>query len=188
MPISNLGLLVSGESDRLALTELARKYNPSACFNTLTTNGPLRKKVVRHLKIFAADGRNYDLIVVVEDSDGGDLHSKRQRLIDEVGSRNFPFQICFIIIKQELETWLLSDETALSQVSMAQGGGPISRINGTLEDIQNPKELLITTLKQAGVPAYTPQTARQIAEHTRANTLLYRCPRYKEFEDAVKDC
>lgn len=188
MPINNLGLLLSGESDKLALTELARKYNPSASFKTLTTNGPLRKKVVRHLKIFAADGRNYDLILVVEDSDGGDLHAKRQRLIDEVGSRTFPFPICFIIIKQELETWLLSDEIALSKVSVAQGGVAITRINGTLEDIQDPKNLLIRTLLGAGVPAYTPQTAGKIAEQTRTDTLLYRCPRYKEFEQAVKDC
>ena len=187
MPISNLGLLVSGPSDKLALTELAQRYNPSAYIRTLTTNGPLRKKVVKHLKMFEFDGHNYDRILVVDDSDNGDPNSKKQLLTDEVGSGKFPFPIYFIIIKQELETWLLSDEMALSQVSRLHGGSLISRINGTLEDIQNPKELLITILRQAGILAYLPQTAGQIAKQIRTDTLLSRCHRYKEFEEVVCD-
>lgn len=185
MPISNLGLLVSGESDKQALTELARKHLPSARINARTVNGPLKGKIVKTLKIFQYDGHNYDRVIVVDDSDGKDPSAKKQRLIDDVGSRTFPFELSYLVIVQELETWLLADENALTKVSQDRGGTPISRISGTLEEIQSPKELLIRTLESAGAGPYVTETARKIAEQSDVDRILARCPGYKEFSDAL---
>jgi hypothetical protein len=185
MPISNLGLLVSGESDRQALPVLARKHLPSAYIKAITVNGSFKGKIVRYLKIFQYDGHNYDRVIIIDDSDGADPAAKELKLTTEVGSRTFPFDLSYLIIVQELETWLLADENALTMVSRGRGGTQISRVNGTMEDIQSPKELLIRTLEEAGAGPYVAETARMIAAHADTSRILSRCQRYQLFINAI---
>jgi hypothetical protein len=186
MPISSIGLVVSGETDKLALIEIAKKYLPSGNVQGLTTDGHVKKKLITRLKTFQYSGQIYDRVIIVDDSDGKDPEVERQLLINVVGSKTFPFELRYVVICQELEAWFLADETALTKMSVARGGRPIQKINGTLEEVQSPKEVLIKLLNQADIPSYTPEIARQIAEQLDTNKILSRCPRYNEFENALR--
>src|SRR5207244_12036774 len=103
-------------------------------------------------------------------------------------SHTFRFPINYVVITRELETWLLADEQALTQVSVSRGGTPISRVNGELEEVQMPKEHLERILRSAGVGTYLPEVARQIAAAPNVACIRYRCQRYQDFEQAIQDC
>jgi hypothetical protein len=94
--------------------------------------------------------------------------------------RSYPFPVIPFVIVQELETWLLADNNALSQVC----NRAVPAIQATLEDIENPKERLQRVLAQARVPI-TPETARKIAAATDIARLAYRCPGFRNFRQAL---
>ena len=188
MQTESLGLVVSGESDKAALTQLVRKYSPEARVKALTTNGPCRRKLVQRLKILQYDGEPYDTVLVIDDSDDKNPEAVRSDLQNVVGNITFRFPIHYIVVKQELETWLLADEEALTSASVSLGGAPISRINHELEDVRDAKELLIRELNAAGVSAYVPEVARRIANAIRTDQILYRCPHYQQFDHILRDC
>lgn len=85
--------------------------------------------------------------------------------------RSYPFQVTPFVIVQELETWLLADHNALSQVC----NSTVPDIQTALEEIENPKERLQRLLSQASTN-YTRETARKIAAATELERLGYRCP------------
>lgn len=188
MPISSLGLVVEGQRDEFAIPELIKKCLPQAFIKPLSTNGPMKNKLVRRLKMLEYDSHAYDKVLVIKDSNSSDPESVKKQLINEVGHNTFRFPIEYIVIKRELETWLLADESALTRVSTDRGGRPISRVNGDLEEIQDAKEHLIRILGQAGITSYLPEVARQIAALALTENIRYRCPRYQYFEQALIDC
>ncbi len=98
-----------------------------------------------------------------------------------------PFEVKFIIVVQELETWLLADDKAISKVTQARSGRTVSRVNENLESIRQPKEKLQEILSKAGI-YYTPEVAKEIARELDLSKIEYRCPGFKEFHQAVIDC
>ena len=97
------------------------------------------------------------------------------------------FFVKFIIIVQELETWLLADEGAISKVTQSRPGKTVVKVNESLESIIHPKEKLLDILSDAGV-AYTSEVAREIAKESDLSKIEYRCPKFKKFRQAVVDC
>jgi hypothetical protein len=84
-----------------------------------------------------------------------------------------------VVIVQELETWLLADHDALSQVAPRS----ISEIRGPLESILDPKRRLQSILSDAGI-AYTAEVARKIAAAANLERTEYRCPTFRTFRQA----
>ncbi len=60
-------------------------------------------------------------------------------------------------------------------------------MQGTLEEIEYPKERLRQLLSEAKLE-YTEQVCAEIARSLRLNTLSYRCPSFHTFEQRVVDC
>jgi len=108
-------------------------------------------------------------------------------LESRIANRNYTFEVEFISIIQELETWLLADEEAGSRVTQPRSGRTVSRVNEKLESIVHPKEKLNAILSGARV-AYTSEVARIIAKESDPNKIESRCPRFREFRQAVLDC
>lgn len=182
-----IGIIVEGVFDEAALPELIRK----CCTDDIhietrvcRSASQLMQKGLSFLEGFryVVQGLPVDKALIIRDADGKDPNELVHRLNVTINTRSYPFPVTPVIIVQELETWLLADSEALSQVA----GKSIPEITGSLEAIMEPKERLQSLLSDANM-AYTKEVARKIAAATRLEVLEYRCPRFRGFRQALRD-
>jgi hypothetical protein len=181
------GLIVEGEYDAAALTELIRRCaagNIQVIPRQCAQKGSLMKKFPAYLQElhWANQGQAVDKALVIRDADGKNPGELIARMETSIVSRSYPFPVKFVVIMQELETWLLADHDALSQVAPRS----ISEIRGPLESILDPKRRLQSILSDAGI-AYTAEVARKIAAAANLERIEYRCPTFRTFRHAIDD-
>jgi len=127
--------------------------------------------------------------LVIRDSDGKDPQALKAEMAEKVGKRRWEFSegahVC--IVRRELEVWLLADAAAVGEVAIARGGRAVAEVQGTLEDFEDPKQRLRRLLTDAGVE-YTETVCAEIAASANLETIGYRCPSFRTFEQRVTDC
>ena len=151
--------------------------------------------LMKHFPNFLRDleyikqGRPVDKALVIRDSGRRDPASVEQEMADRIEGSTFSFSngIQFHAVRKEMETWLLADVEAINSVALSRGGRRVTPIQETLEDIVDPKERLIRLLSAAGLP-YDFGVCREIARQANVETLRYRCPSFRSFEQKVIDC
>lgn len=192
MPI--FGLVVEGDYDEAALTELVRKcisgnINIDVVARPCGPRGSLNNKFPGFLEEFRylKQGTYVDKALVIRDADNKDANGLIQEMQGSVQGRSYPFPVKFVVVVQELETWLLADEQAISEVTMEYSGKTVSRVNEPLEEIPAAKERLKQMLSDAEV-SYTREVSRKIAAATNVQRIEYRCPSFIVFRQAVLDC
>jgi hypothetical protein len=74
-----------------------------------------------------------------------------------------------------------------NSVARTRGGREVPPVQRTLEEIGDPKESFRRLLSAADLP-YDAQVCREIAEQASIETLRYRCPSFRAFEQKVLDC
>ena len=191
---SSYGLVVEGQYDVGVFTEFIRrivspnvKVIPRPCGGVaqLKKNSPALLRDLEHVR----QGRPVDKVLVVRDWRGPDLNSGEEQLRERVAGKHFQFPrgIQFCCVRQEMEAWLLADENAINSVARDRGGRNVSRVQGEIEKIGNPKQMFLGLLSRAGLP-YTPEVCRQIAGRCDLSLLKQRCPSFRSFEQKVIDC
>jgi hypothetical protein len=191
--MTTYGIVVEGvEYDKLALTEIIKKCLSSeieviqrACGSKslLMRKFPGFLEEFKYVKL----GSHADKASVIRDADNKDPNKLLEEMKSKTASRSYDFDVKFVIIVQELETWLLADDEAISRVTQALSGRSVSRVNENLESIIHPKERLKNILSGAKV-AYTPEVASEIARESELSKIENRCPKFREFRQAVVDC
>lgn len=191
--MTTYGIVVEGGYDAVALAEIIKKCLLSEieiiarpCGN----KSSLMRKFPGFLEEFryANQGTHVNKALVIRDADCKDHDELLEKMGSKITSRNYPFEVKFIIIVQELETWLLADEEAISRVTQSRFGGTVSRVNENLESIIQPKEKLERILSDVKVPYYTAEVAREIAKESDLSKIEYRCLSFKKFRQDVIDC
>ena len=186
--MTTYGIVVEGGYDAVTLAEIIKKCLLSEieiiarpCGN----KSSLMRKFPGFLEEFryANQGTHVNKALVIRDADCKDPDELLEKMGSKITSRNYPFEVKFIIIVQELETWLLADEDAVSRVT----GKTISRVNEDLQSIIQPKEKLKKILSDGRV-AYTAEVAREIAKESDLLKIEYCCPGFKKFRQDVIDC
>jgi len=181
------GLVVEGNDDEAAIPELVQKCTPSKvkvigrkCGNKvrLMQRFPGFLQEFRYIK----GGPNADKALVIRDADNKDPRELISRMQSKLSNRNYRFPVKLLVVVQELETWLLADENAISAVTGKRA--PIVR---NPEKLSSPKEKLQKILSGARI-SYTPEVARKIAASAKVETIESRCPSFKKFREAVLDC
>jgi len=179
-----VGLVVEGLYDEAALPEFVRKCAPSEtkvicrpCGNAieLMKKFPAFLEDFRHVK----HGFPVDKAIVIRDADHKDPSELIARMEARISGRTYPFTRELLVIVQELEAWLLADDTALSAVT-----GIRQQIEREPEKLHHPKERLQRLLSQARI-TYTSERAKQIAAAARPDILANRCPSFKKFQEAA---
>ena len=127
--------------------------------------------------------KNVDKALVIVDQDLSCIKIIVEKMQKKIEGRQYKFPVKFHVIERMLETWLLSDEKAISAVVRKN----VPRVNETLEDIINPKNKLKEILSRAKA-TYTPETLRKIAEESDIERIAYRCPGFRRFRQLVLDC
>jgi Domain of unknown function (DUF4276) len=179
------GLILEGVYDEAALTEWIRKCvegNVDVIPRLCAQKGSLMKKFPGHLAGFRWDkqGGPVDKALVIRDADGKDPHALLTTMRARIAERLPIFPVEFVVIIQELETWLLADHQAIAQVT----GMRTTDIHGVLEEMRDPKQRLQKILSDAGI-AYTAEVARRIAAASDLEKLCYRCPSFRTFQQAI---
>jgi hypothetical protein len=185
--VPKYGLIVEGPYDTPVFKALISRLNePDAEFFAIESSGysNLKKLLTAYLKRLetAFAGGPPDQAFVIRDSDrkGGDQVIAELKAV--IGNRVFTFPYHLCVAMRETETWLLSDERAITAVAQQQGGRAVGYIPGNLEELVNAKEVLISTLSRARL-TYTPKTCGEIAAALDISTLRYRCRVFGTFAD-----
>jgi hypothetical protein len=185
--VPKYGLIIEGPYDTPVFKALILRLNePDAEFFPIEAQG--KSQLVKRLPIYlhaletAFLGQPADRAFVIQDSDRRAPADVIAQMKASIGTRKFKFIYDLCVAVRETETWLLSDEGAISAAAKRQGGRTIGYLPGNLEQLFDAKEKLISRLTQARLP-YTPQTCGEIAELTDLATLRYRCPSFKAFAD-----
>lgn len=182
------GLVVEGAYDEVVLAELIRKcVTDQTEIVARSCGGPIMNKFPGLLESFryVKQGTHVDKALVIRDANGNDPIELIQIMRGKIANRQYPFPVKCVVIVRALETWLLADDEAISQVTQEYASRTVASINETLETLPNPKERLKQLL--AGV-AYTSEVARKIATAVDIERLKYRCPGFGRFQEAILDC
>ena len=165
MPANSYGIVVEGPYDVAILSELIPRILgrrvpliPRVCLakvipnrQLLTLLRGLQDEMQRRLDEKARENLQdemqvwrYQKALVVRDSGGKDPKVIEEALTQKVQERPWAFShgVHVCIIRQEVETWLLADMAAVSGVAEKRGGRAVAEVQGTLEEIEYPKERL----------------------------------------------
>jgi len=187
------GLIVEGPYDQAMYEALI----PRICGGEVVFTRPCGG-VDRLMKLFHALLRDLEHVVrggpvdkalVIRDSGGKDPAAVETDMAHRISGRAYAFtrgvQLC--IVQRTMETWLLADAQAINSVAAERGGRRIQDVQGTLEDVQDPKKELQSVLSEARLE-YTTVVCAEIASHLRIDHLEYRCPSFRSFRQNVIDC
>lgn len=181
-----IGIIAEGlyNSDVTIISELVKKIlstNPSFILRPLVSKPNVIKKYRGWLEDFR--NRNIDRALIIIDQDLSCVKTLVEKLREKIAGRQYRFSVKFHVIEREIETWLLADERAISNVA----GRNVARINDNLEDILQPKEKLIELLSRVRVNC-TADTKLRIAMESNIERIAYRCPGFRRFQQSVIDC
>jgi hypothetical protein len=186
------GIVAEGYYDEKVLGEIINKILGRE-ITLISRRGGDKDHLIKifpvHLKEFlhANEGYSVDKAIVIRDAHGRDPAELKERMKSKILNQRYTFEVKFIIIIQELEGWLLSDEKAISRVTMSHSGKPAVPVNKDIESITEAKETLAKVLSNAKV-VYTDSVAQEIARESDLEKIKYRCPSFGEFWQAVIDC
>jgi len=169
------GLIVEGEADEAALSVLISKCGSRITLKTRQCRGTVLGKF-RGLAQDLHSRYRPAAILIVCDADKKDPNAIH-RSFGEQGLDDLGFQVSLIVIKEELEAWLLADPAAL-QKSIG-----VTKTFPRPENLPDPKKELQRLLPSN--MAYTPQLARRIAEEIDLDKLARCCPRFEGLRRAV---
>jgi hypothetical protein len=181
-----LGIVAEGlpNTDVIIISELVKKilsYDPELYLYP----GRDKPNVIKKYRDWLEDCRkkNINKALVIVDQDLSCIKIIVEKMQKKIEGRQYRFPVKYHIIERMLETWLLSDEKAISAVV----GKNVPRVNENLEDIINPKDKLKEILSRVKA-TYTPETLRRIAEESDIERIAYRCPGFRRFRQSVLDC
>ena len=193
----NFGIVVEDLRDAEAYSQLIRKIRddiedivPYPCHG----NSTLKKQFLTGLKVFKwyAPGSPYAIAkaLVIVDSDCSDASVWEEDLAEVLDRSHFEpgFPVHFYATKCELESWLLADESAMTNASQHRGKNRhMGPVNIQFEAYRDAKELFRRRLSEAGLPD-TPLVYKEIASYADIDRIATRCPRFKEFIKKVREC
>ena len=172
------GLIVEDETDEAVLTVLIEKCrrSRSIALKTRRCRGTVLGKF-RGVAIELHRRYRVDKVLIVCDADNKDP-KRIDRAFREQGLYDLGFPVELIVIKEELEAWLLADPSALQKVL------GVSKAFASPENLRDPKRELMRLMP--GAVAYTHQIARRIAEEIDLTILIRRCPAFLRLQSAVR--
>lgn len=138
----------------------------------------LCRKGARDIKTWAGVGVRR--VIVCHDSDGNPPGKIRQKVLERIISPSlFAGPSCVTIPVEEIEAWMIADETAINAVI------PSFKFKGhsNPEAIRNPKEWLCGQSRASnGRPLYAPRTFNpSVAKKLRFEVVAAKCPSFQAF-------
>jgi len=192
--MSIFGIVVEGPRDVAVYPAIIRKIRPDVERVVARPCGgvpALPNKFVGWLRHFQYHAEHrIDKALVIRDSGGKDPKVAEAALKDRLDRSGFKpkFPVHFYATRSMVETWLLTDEQAVSKVALSRGRTrSIKAVNKPLEEIMDPKPLFLAMLSEAGLFA-DDKVYEEIASAAGLDRIAERCPRFLEFRRQVHAC
>ncbi|MBK8270783.1 MAG: DUF4276 family protein [Planctomycetes bacterium] len=175
-------ILAEDISDAEVLTHLVRRRldDESISIKRKGYDGcaKLRRKGALDIRAFAQRGATR--IIVCHDADQNDPIELRKTILEEVvRPSQFAHLVCVAIPVEEIEAWIIADESAINKII------PSFRFKGhsNPESINSPKEWLRDKSRAAnGKPLYAPKVFNpSVAKHLQFDVVEKKCPSFKSF-------
>jgi hypothetical protein len=183
----SIGLFVEGKSDKDTIPKLIRKLldTPPKIIARTIHRGEMFKaeKVKPYLEALLKQHQDIEKFIVCVDSECTDPEeiweevSKVERELNEVG-----LLVRYALVVHALEGWLAADSKALEQVLGRQ-----VRVEGNLEEVCKPAELLRDTFAQHGKSFQKTRHDPQIACHADPEEIARHSSSFRRFCQLVKD-
>jgi len=179
-------ILAEDDSDAEALSHIVKRHFNNDRLSVKKKGydgcGGLCAKGARDIRTWRAQG--IQRFVVCHDADGHPPQKIREKVLNAVVKRAEAEDTCCITVPvQEIEAWLIADESAITAVI------PSFRFKGHSqpESIQSPKEWLIDQSEaENGKPLYSPKTFNAaVAKHLRFDVVAKKSPSFKAFLDCL---
>lgn len=177
-----LAILAEDESDAEVIAHIVKRFlnNEKLSIKKKGYGGcaELRRKGARDIKSWSA--RGVAKFIVCHDADSESprtIHDKVMQTV--VRPSGVQGKCCIAVPVQEIEAWLIADETAFTEVKKTFQFVRHSQPEG----IQSPKEWLIRQSKASnGKPLYSPKTFNAaVARHLRLDVVRAKCPSFELF-------
>ncbi|MBS0197811.1 MAG: DUF4276 family protein [Planctomycetes bacterium] len=168
---SDADVLASITRRRLAAPITIKKKGYDGC-------GNLRAKGARDIRAWINAG--VLRFIICHDADGRSPESIRELVAREIIKPAGVSESCCIAVPvQEIESWLIADETAIQSIANAPG----FKGHGHPESLAQPKEWLKAQLRAAKVqPRYVPDLVNErVAGVLRLDVLERKCPSFRNF-------
>lgn len=133
---------------------------------------------------------NINSAFVIRDSDCKTAEQIEKQLQDVLSASGLKpkFRVEFFAVQCMLESWLLSDLTAIRNVAVARGKNAeidLQNIEIAPQHSQEDKEVFLRVLAQYGLPP-TPPVYAQIASLVDLKVIEKRCTYFREFMRRIK--
>jgi hypothetical protein len=179
-------ILGEDKSDAATLKIIVRRFLADASIRIKQKGyhgcGDLCANGARPLRAFADQGATR--FVVCHDADGPDPEPACKRVLEKViAPAGLQESSCIVVPVQELEAWILADETAVRKVIPSFD----LRATANPEQVPGPKEYL-EDLSRTGRsrPLYIHAIHNErVAEHLDFDTLYKKCPSFRGLHEFV---
>jgi len=170
-----IGLIVEGEYDEAVIPELLKRCRSGVNVVTRKCRGSVLGRLAAIVQELSRS-RTLERVLIVADADGRPPEEVIKAIRDRLTPIN-RLSVIPLVIVQMLEAWLIADSNTLKNVL------GISGAFANPERVRDPKSELRRWL---GSKAYTPRLARTIAAQIDLNVLAHKCPRFDEFQRALR--
>lgn len=179
-------ILAEDDSDADVLTNILRRHlrNDSLPVKRKGYGGTggLCTKGARDIRTWQVAG--ITRFIICHDADGPDGMASRETVLARVARpAGVVDYSCITIPIQEIEAWIIADETAIARVIPSF----VLKTQSNPEGISSPKEWLINQSKASnGKPLYSPKTFNAaVAKHLRLHVVQQKCPSFRQFLDCL---
>lgn len=174
-------ILAEHDSDAEVLDCIVRKHFEGRRFSVKRKGYDgcpgLMRKGQRDIRAWI--GQGISRFLICHDSDAHPPKSIRELVKSKIVGTSVATGYCIVVPVQEIEAWLIADETAINEVI------PSFRFEGhpNPESIDSPKEWLIRKSRASnGKPLYSPTTFNAaVARRLTFDTVAKKCPSFREF-------
>jgi hypothetical protein len=151
----------------------------------------VRRKFVGLLKHFQWNsGYTIHKAFVIRDADRKEAQLAEKELADILKQQGFSpsFPVHFFATRRMVETWLLADAGAVSEVAKQRGKTcSIRSVRDPLEEIADAKSNFQAMLSQARLPD-DQKVYEEVASLANLDLIGQRCPYFQEFVKRVNAC
>jgi len=183
--VSRIGVIAEDTTDYHAIRILTQRIIGAHQIGFRSKNANGCTKIRSKSATWAIDlkRRGCDMLLIVHDQDDRNYDDLKAELNTKLKSSPIPnYYVCIPV--EEIEAWFLADGAA---VKKALGLKRAPKIKGFPETIKSPKEFLHSQIAHCSDNEiyFSPAQNQLIAEHVNIDTLISRCPSFRDFHTFV---
>jgi len=181
-----LAILAEDDSDAECLTVIIRRHYGNNKLEIKRKGydgcGGLCSKGARDIRAWREAG--VTRFVICHDADRRPEFEIREKVLSRVvRPSGSTVDCCVAVPVQEIEAWLIADESALTSVISTLRIKP----QGQPESLVDPKEWLVKQSQAAnGKPLYFSALNSSVAQHMRLDVVAKKCPTFKAFLECLR--